>query len=430
MNDFHIYDKLNHSSQFLYSPTAHHPRSNVFDRLMSDSAVRKTNSDVLLYTQQIRPKAKPQKLEYKIEEILMRKHHESQARLTALKLKYQAEELKDLRPVPQINSVSRKIVEISAKLASDEEQKSFRENGLARIQEVLSSSRFSKKNLNIDSEPKTLNSLPEAPSTSKSVPKQTEISLKELEKAINSNEASPKQAFSPKIFQFPTGNTSPKSLAKSQHSYNLSSPARATTVPTSRGSIDTQKPLKKPHEVSALSLEELRQAVKARPKVFEHEEPPDLLDMDVLERGKFWMKYKKEKIELEKKRQDDREIEGCTFTPQISPRVNYSETSFSGLNRSASPAQLNLSYTQIYLNKKHYRSVSNNWRPSSALGRATKEVKKITPKIKQLKAKSPPRALRNISPTVKNISYQSGFNVDQLISRAQPMVDYRALGAI
>mmetsp|Transcript_3715 Transcript_3715/g.3484 ORF Transcript_3715/g.3484 Transcript_3715/m.3484 type:complete len:295 (-) Transcript_3715:40-924(-) len=271
-------------------------------------------------------------------------------------------------------------------------------------------------------------------------PKQTEISLKELEKSVNSKDTTPRQAVPTKVFRFPSDTTqlnSPKSFAKLQKSLDVSSPLRETTMPTSRGTneikTDRQSHTQEIHEVHGMSIEELRQAVRARPKVFEHEEPPDLLEMDVLERGKFWLKYKHEKIELERKRLAKREIEGCTFNPQISPRMitNYSMSSINGLNRSMSVGQLNLSYTQIYLNKKHYRSSSNKLRSLRAIEKIPKAVKKIPPKIKtKYSSQSPPPVLRSLSPTVKNISYQSGFNVNDLISRAQPMIDYRALGVI
>lgn len=313
MNDFHIWsDKMNQSSGF-NNQTA---RGNVYDRLIMDSMVRKKNTDFLLYSQNLKPKNKDQKLDHKIEEILMKRHQESQARLTALKLKHQADEMREMRPVPMINSVSKKIVEMSERLNNEEVK--AQDGSANKLQEILSNSRFSRK---MHQEQEGILS-DRSYTSSRAGPKHTEISLKDLEKeAIKYGQSQPNLEISAKNFGFFShknelssqieNSSDPQKMhndnenavkffndtkqnyltirndPKSIPSLKLKSPRRAETAPTSRDPTSRVNSKRQNQDVTSLSIEQLRKAVKARPKVLEHEEPPDLLDMDVMERGKF-----------------------------------------------------------------------------------------------------------------------------------------------
>lgn len=103
---------------------------------------------------------------------------------------------------------------------------------------------------------------------------------------------------------------------------------------------------------------------------------------------------------------------------------NISQSSINGLNRSLSP--LNQSYTQIYLNRKHLRSISAQRSQRFFNYKPNKKIKK--PQLN--KSQTSLRIAQPLSPTYREISYKSGFNIDELLAKAMPMVDYRSLGAV
>lgn len=174
----------------------------------------------------------------------------------------------------------------------------------AHLEYVLSKSRFTKRST------KSFNS--ESP---KFIPLQAFVSIKDLEKRLKDSN--------------PEKNPPKKVLSKIQN-WN-------------------ENPEK--NRASLEIIQKLRQEVRKKMCFLEPQEPPDFLEMSVLDRNIYWLQAKKRKIEEQRKMKKDKELDGCTFRPVVSsPRIRTPVS-----KRSESP---NNSYLMQYEKKRNYRSNS------------------------------------------------------------------------
>jgi hypothetical protein len=155
-------------------------------------------------------------------------------------------------------------------------------------------------------------------------------------------------------------------------------------------------------------IQRLREEVRNRSDFLEPEEPPDLLEMNVIERGAYWLQSRRLKIEEQRQAKKDKELDGCTFRPNLNtPRMRTPSSV-----RSKSP---NSSYSQQYVRRKNYRSLSTG-----------KLTSRFTPKdLRREEVQMSNFSASHLSPTNKNFAYQAGINLNSFLMRAQPVVDYR-----
>lgn len=227
----------------------------------------------------------------------------------------------------------------------------------ANLEQVLAKSRFTKRSNNSQSS-----------STPRFLPKEVKVSIKDLEKKIKD-----------------------------------SAPDNSKLVPKNKQEMST--PVTK-HSMDL--IQKLREEVRNRIGFLEPEEPPDLFEMNVLDRNNYWLLAKQQKIEERRKQKKDRELDGCTFKPVLNTNRLRTPVSF----RSKSP---NSSYSMQYAKKKTFRSNSTGKMSSRSTPKiTTRDSTFITPYISS-----------QLSPSHHKIAYKSGFDMASFLSRAQPVVDYR-----
>lgn len=285
----------------------------------------------------------------------------------------------------------------------------------AQLEQVLANSRFTKRQV-------------ESSSTPRFQPRQVQVSIKDLEKRLQEKEerslsrgARPGLAARNEVQERAERVEREDRAARyTKDKKDLSN--RRDREDSSNDNRDFRdlrdaptfgKDLKsnKASQITKQSLEliqRLREEVRNRSGFLEPEEPPDLLEMNVIDRNAFWLQSKKQKIEEQRKAKQNHELDGCTFRPTLNtPRMRTPSSV-----RSKSP---NSSYSQQYVRRKNYRSLSTG----------------------KLTARFIPREMRNddlqlagfvpshLSPTNKNYSYRAGINLNSFLMRAQPVVDYR-----
>ncbi|CAG9318247.1 unnamed protein product [Blepharisma stoltei] len=281
------------------------------------------------------------------------------------------------------------------------------------LEQALANSRFTnrserkRENLN--------NKNDKLPSNEKIIPKQAEISLKELAKNIECEEAPyPTNRVLSSFFK---QNIPSLKLNLSSHSQPVNENLNTSTVSTTNRT-DRNKPM---------TIEQLREQVRARPKIFEHEEPPDLLDMDMLSRNEFWLRRKQDKIKKERENKEKNAMVECTFNPKIDRlRSNSSYSALPSARRSPSPhlSKMN-SYSKQHFYKKNFRFNSNE-RPRRFSVKSENSIS-LEVNSQQLINKNFLEKCRPLSPKVQRIGYDAGFNTNSFLNRAQPMASYKLI---
>ena len=257
---------------FIRNPDYVSPRS-VHDRLYMESSKRnhksKFNQSASCST--VRFASPGKSVEGRIEDSLMQKLLVSKNNLNKLRVKYQNEELREMRSVPKINDLSRIIAAQSEGKLKDVKNR--------YIASILSNSRFVKLN--------------------------ESRSDRKVKKAM-----------------IKLGSETCEILADM--------------------SFDAKREY----------LNSLRQAVQLRAAVLQPEEPPNLLEMDVIDRGNYWHDSKQKKLELLKKQVEDKGMKMCTFKPVLTPRLKIGARK----ERSASEK---LTYVDLYMKKIREKSESD-----------------------------------------------------------------------
>ena len=97
--------------------------NNVFERLYSESNIRRKNLEIKQKppSGRLTTRNRPQGSE-PIEMSLLRRHRESQAKMNVVRARYQAEEDRELKPVPEINAFSKAIAIHKAGLVVDRDR--------------------------------------------------------------------------------------------------------------------------------------------------------------------------------------------------------------------------------------------------------------------------------------------------------------------
>lgn len=133
-----------------------------------------------------------------------------------------------------------------------------------KLEEVLAVSRFVNKSHEQNKNPRQIQD-------KKIAPKQAEISLQDLAKNIEHEEKLIRKS------------SQPRSCVPN---LKLNLPVSQTPQKINKF-IDTPLTTSRADRNNSILIEKLRDQVRARPKILEHEEPPDLLEMDMLSRNQF-----------------------------------------------------------------------------------------------------------------------------------------------
>jgi hypothetical protein len=291
-----------------------------------------------------------------IEEQLLSKYARSQAKIQSIRLKQHRREAESLQPVPRINKTSKEIVELLEGKADNST------SGYAS--QIVSSCRSS---LGFTMHPK-----------------HSFISLAALDEEISENHVSQLKR---KAFHC-------KSASQSQGSL-------ATTVLAGKVKANVRT-RQESGEIRRATLEDLKNAVKFRENAQETEElGVKLYEMTVLERNDYWIKKKQEKMKEKVEKKMFHEIEDCTFTPCLAPKVN--------LNLTSRPSSQNShSYTQRHLKKL------------TGIPPPSKQGKKVTSKPPSCPTN--PLIYKALSPHCKTIHPSASLS---LLKNAVPMISYK-----
>ena len=237
------------------------------------------------------------------------------------------------------------------------------------LEQVLAKSRFTKRST--DSA---------ASSTPRFMPREVQVSIRDLE-----NKLREKGRDSSKETQKKEKKTDPRGVA-------------AKIVESSQ--------YKEVPKHSLELIQRLREEVRNRVGFLEPEEPPDILEMNVLDRNTYWLQVRKQKIDGKRQELKDKELDGCTFKPVLNiPRL---KTPIS--QRSKSP---NTSYSIQYMRRRNFRSNSTGKLSSRSTPKASSRDSTMAYIPAQL------------SPKNHQIAYKAGFNISSFLNRAQPVVDYK-----
>lgn len=166
-------------------------------------------------------------------------------------------------------------------------------------------------------------------------------------------------------------------------------------------------------------LQQLRNRVIARPKVLEPEEPPTMLEMSVIDRNNHWLKVKAQNLEKIKRNMIDKDLEGCTFSPVLTPRMRFKNPPSYLQRESARSRSLNTSYYQLYLSKK--QSINNS---------KDRSGKSCSPSSSRKHRENPSKVLKSallyspLAPTSLKFSFKAGLDIKKFINAAQPAGKY------
>jgi hypothetical protein len=398
----------------------------VFERLYQESDIRRRNQMVnsLSSPKFVRPHALQEGQRDHKEDIsrsLLRKHAESQARLSRLRAEKDLEEAALLQPAPRINPNSKDILEKARRLSA---------------------------------------ALPPP------------VSVHDPTRSYGSVRSSQERA------------EIERNVQESPSEVRLRIPqikAQVDTHSTIQRLLDQRrKARKQPSQESRMAdnIATLREAAQGRSQTLEHQEPPDLLDMDVVDRNDVWLKQKQAKIAAAQEKKKDGETLGCTFRPnlrlgrknsltsQLSERrlnsTSVSSTRSRSNSRNRSYAELHSAKVNSSYSKRAVVSPPASKRvreeilsPRAAPVLATQPTSKLTspraftprqarpgltrvesastlqkrpsskPRPSKLNEKQPQSPRYNeLSPAKRIYSFSSGFNVRDFIQRAQALPKY------
>jgi hypothetical protein len=145
---------------------------------------------------------------------------------------------------------------------------------------------------------------------------------------------------------------------------------------------------------------------------FDPIEPPDPLEMEFMERGRFWVEQKSKKLQVKTENAKKVELEDCTFAPKISEFKGVSPSRLSLSSASLIPM---LKYAEIHNSRASsrltHRKDLESTNKSEAISHAVKEVK-VAP-IEKLKS----IVYTSLSPVVTRCSVQSSSILKKLVKR-------------
>ena len=297
----------------------------------------------------------------RIEDVLMQRHRVAQSHLYTLKALHQDQELREMRPVPKINSLSKRLAK-----------------GMLRPPLVPEKER------------------------------QKKGGGKEEEKEGGLGEARSEARIAP-----------PPPLELRCH-VSLESGTISPVIPTVNNRQSDN--LRFPAQSGVLSLEALRRRVLEKYDNSELLEPPaGLLNMEVLERQDYFVEKRDQKLKKERILKAQAESRQCTFRPALnsSRSLTTSRSDHSSRSLSASRSHQR-SYYERYVYSKSVKTSLNhtasNIKPSSS--RAGSRKTDSHPRTQAWN-------YQPLSPASQRVSFRSGLNLNAFLATAKPMVSYR-----
>lgn len=295
----------------------------------------------------------------RIEDVLMQRHRVAQSHLYTLKAHQQNQELREMRPVPKINPLSKRLAKVMQRppLVPEKDEK----RGTAK-------------------EAEGEKGLGEARSEARIAPPPLELRCH---------------------VSLESGTISPV----------------IPTVKTHQGDN-----LRFPTQSGILSLEALRSRVLEKYENSELlEPPPDLLDMEVLERQQYFTERKEQKLKKKRLLKAQAETRQCTFRPILnsSRSLTTSRSDHSSRSLSASRSHQR-SYYERYVYSKSVKTSLNhtasNIKPASSRAESRKA---------DFPCKAPAVRYQPLSPASPRVAFRSGLNLNAFLATAKPMVSYR-----
>ena len=154
---------------------------------------------------------------------------------------------------------------------------------------------------------------------------------------------------------------------------------------------ESEEPVQDPY------YSQLREVMNSRQPAPVVEDPPSLLEMSVVERGKHWISQRIQKLQKLKEQLSEKTLQKCTFAPVITPRA------CSNLRSTRARSVCN-SYSELYQLKKNRvqspgRLGPNFFEKSKGLDRSNDKIK----------------LLRQLSPAQQKIGFSAGGDFDRII---------------
>ncbi|CAG9321597.1 unnamed protein product [Blepharisma stoltei] len=197
-----------------------------------------------------------------------------------------------------------------------------------------------------------------------------------------------------------------------------------------------------------ISTESLLDSLKARPHSFGTNETDqknptveaknesiDKSNLSVIDRTHIWLEKKNSKIEEKKSKNKNKELDECTFQPQLYERILPDASSMSMLSDSKISQT---SFTSFYsrkkdYEKKHTHSMSGiapqqNEEEMSGLARFLAKGpydEKSDVLTDSLQVTMPNMKYTPITPVTKQFKFKTGFNESSFKKNAKPMLAYR-----
>ena len=297
----------------------------------------------------------------------------TESKIYSMKLKQIADETAKLRPTPQINQLSRKMVE--AKIKADirtEEQKLLVKQETPQV----------KKD---ETQPLLFKSLRRHNSMSFNVNGNGNGAVNKVEQSVSSkhNRSQIKSS----------GNLNPTELfsVKSSCNLNPSEPISIKTTEKYEFILNSQlsptlfKNLSPSNTESTANLKEVSK------------------NLNICDRAKGWKESIQKRLEEKRQAKWSHELDGCTFKPEISLKDGL--INFSGMLSTNSKQGLSKSSYGSFSSMKKCKMSSNQ--------RLISEVNIF------------PCTYSQLSPAVYNVKYDRGYNCTGFMSKARPMANYQ-----
>ncbi|CAG9314431.1 unnamed protein product [Blepharisma stoltei] len=188
-----------------------------------------------------------------------------------------------------------------------------------------------------------------------------------------------------------------------------------------------------------VSPESLLNSLKARPQsafsCLPAEEPISKPKLNVMDRTQVWLKKKNTKIVEETKKNEEKNLEDCTFQPQLYERIRTDESPLS------MPSKLSQTFSSFYTKKQEYKkkvassavttrlNTDETSRSAKFLDRVAENEKNnieiVHAATDNLQTSGGSMKYIKITPVNKQLKFKSGFNETSFKKKAKPMLSYR-----
>ncbi|OMJ75560.1 hypothetical protein SteCoe_25294 [Stentor coeruleus] len=270
----------------------------------------------------------------RVEAVLLLKHARSQAKITALRVKKQANETKSLRPAPKINKVSKQIIEIkegkwdstlnsyaNSIVAGTKSSKCFIMHPKHSFLSLADLEVQENKDVSEQNSCFHIKKHSEGTFSQESLVNL----LKTKDPNSKAHESRITLSFTQENFNLQTKDLSEshKFIKKSSQKLIKSSSGNTNRINSVKSNPESSLKINKAKE----ELSNIRKALFAKQQKKEVEEKKDILNMTVQQRNEYWLNKKNTKINKEQEKKKEEEIKMCTFSPKIVPRIDISKDS-------------------------------------------------------------------------------------------------------